>query len=210
MINEAVEKINSKNPKLLTLIDPEFLLSAYANGYFPMAESRCGEIRWYSPDPRAIIPLDGLKISRSFKQTMKKKVFRTRINSSFEEIMRQCAEREDTWISEEIIHSYIELHRLGYAHCVEVWKGEILAGGLYGVALGAAFFGESMFSRERDASKVALVHLVDRLNAKKFELLDTQFITPHLARLGAVEISRHDYISILKKAINKKRTFIDD
>jgi len=193
----------------MKIIDPEFLLSAYASGYFPMADSRQGEIGWYSPDPRAIIPLDGLKISRSFKQTLKKKKFQIKINTSFEEVMRQCAEREDTWISEEIIQSYLELHRLGYAHSVETWKDGSLAGGLYGVAIGAAFFGESMFSRVKDASKVALVYLVDRLNTKKIELLDTQFMTPHLARLGAVEIPKQVYLGILQKAVLKQRSFMD-
>ena len=193
----------------MKLIDPEILLSAYASGYFPMADSRQGEIGWYSPDPRAIIPLDGLRISRSFKQILKKKNFQIRINTSFEEVIRRCAERADTWISEEIIQSYLELHRLGYAHSVESWKGDSLAGGLYGVAIGGAFFGESMFSRIKDASKVALVSLVERLNEKKYELLDTQFTTPHLARLGAIEISRKNYINILKKAILPPRLFID-
>jgi len=191
------------------IIEPELLLSAYASGYFPMAESRYGEIRWYSPDPRAIIPLDGLKISRSLRQTLKKKIFEIRINTAFENVIESCAEREDTWISEEIIRSYVELHKLGFAHSIETWKDEKLVGGLYGVALGAAFFGESMFSRIKDASKVALVYLVDRLNRKNFELLDTQFLTRHLESLGAVEISRRDYIVMLKKAIQKSCSFID-
>lgn len=189
------------------IIAPEFLLNAYASGYFPMAESQQGEIRWYSPDPRAIIPLNGLKISRSLHQTLKKNIFQIRLNSCFETIIRNCAERKETWISEEIIQSYIELHRIGYAHSVEAWKDNQLVGGLYGVAFGAAFLGESMFSTVRDASKVALVHLVERLGEKKFELLDTQFITPHLARLGAIEISREDYIHRLGKAVGKQRSF---
>jgi len=191
------------------IINPEFLISAYASGYFPMAESRRAEIRWYSPDPRAIIPLGELKISRSLKQTLKKNIFDIRLNTAFEPVMRCCAERKDTWISEEIIQSYIELHRLGFAHSVEAWKDDALVGGLYGVALGGAFFGESMFSEVRDASKVALVHLVDRLNAKKFDLLDTQFLTPHLSRLGAVEIPRKTYQNLLNKAVRKKCSFLD-
>lgn len=191
------------------IIDPEFLLSAYASGYFPMAESREGETRWYSPDPRAIIPLDGLKLSRSLRQTLKKNIFEIQLNISFEKVIRSCAERKDTWISEEIVRSYVELHRLGFAHTVEAWKDDELVGGLYGVALGAAFFGESMFSEVRDASKVALVHLVDRLNIKKFELLDTQFLTAHLSHLGAIEISRETYLNLLKKAVRKKRLFLD-
>ncbi len=191
------------------IIEPELLLSAYASGYFPMAESRYGEIRWYSPDPRAIIPLDGLKISRSLRQTLKKRIFEIQVDTAFEDVIRFCAERKDTWISEEIIQSYIELHKLGFAHSIESWKDKKLVGGLYGVSLGAAFFGESMFSRVKDASKVALVHLVDRLNRKKFELLDTQFITPHLERLGAIEIPRRHYIVKLKRAIEKSCPFVD-
>ena len=191
------------------IIDPDFLLFAYASGYFPMAESRQGDIWWHFPDPRAIIPIDGLKITRSLHQTIKKKIFQIRINTAFEEIMHQCAKRDDTWISNEIIQSYVQLHKLGFAHSVEAWKDDSLAGGLYGVALGAAFFGESMFSRVRDASKVALVYLVDKLRAGKFELLDTQFNTPHLARLGAIEIPREDYLRLLKKAVVKRRSFPD-
>jgi leucyl/phenylalanyl-tRNA--protein transferase len=191
------------------IIDPEFLLSAYASGYFPMAEARDGEIRWYSPGQRAVIPLDGLKISRSLHQTLKRNIFQIRFNTSFEETIRSCAEREDTWISEEIIQSYLQLYRIGFVHSIETWKDGGLAGGLYGVALGAVFFGESMFSKVRDASKVALVHLVGHLTQKKFELLDTQYITPHLARLGALEISRKEYMILLRKAIRKRRSFLD-
>ncbi len=190
-------------------IEPDLLLAAYAAGYFPMAESREGPIRWYSPDPRAIIPLDGFKVSRSLRQTIKKHLYEIKLNVSFEEVMRACTKREETWISEDIIQSYLELHTLGYAHSVEVWQGKMLTGGLYGVALGAAFFGESMFSYVRDASKVALVYVVERLHTKNFELLDTQFITPHLSRFGAKEISRSSYLELLVKAVNKQRTFLD-
>ncbi|MBI4549071.1 MAG: leucyl/phenylalanyl-tRNA--protein transferase [Ignavibacteriae bacterium] len=185
------------------------LLAAYAAGYFPMADSKRGEIGWYSPDPRAVLPLDGFKISRSLRQTLKKNMFQIKLNTAFEDVMRNCAKRKETWISETIIQSYLQLHRLGYAHSVEAWRAEKLAGGLYGVAFGAAFFGESMFSNQRDASKVALVHLVERLKSKNFELLDTQFITPHLARFGAFEISREEYLALLKKAIRKQRSFLD-
>jgi leucyl/phenylalanyl-tRNA--protein transferase len=198
----------SNNTHKSKIIDSEFLISAYASGYFPMADSRAGEIGWYSPDPRAIIPVDKLKISRSLRQALRKNIFDLRIDTSFEPVMRSCAERKDTWISETIIESYIKLFQLGYAHSIEAWKNEKLVGGLYGVSIGAAFFGESMFSRVRDASKVALVHLVDKLRAAKFELLDTQFITPHLKSLGAIEMSRSDYLILLKKAINKQRTFV--
>lgn len=190
------------------IIPSDLLLYAYCNAIFPMAESREGPVYWYSPDPRAIIPLDGLRISRSLRQVLKKKVFDIRINTAFERVIRACAERKDTWISEQIVQSYLELHRLGYAHSVESWREEKLVGGLYGVAVGAAFFGESMFHKESNASKVALVHLVERLRDRGFELLDTQFITPHLARLGAIVISKEQYLRRLNQAIKKRRSFL--
>jgi leucyl/phenylalanyl-tRNA--protein transferase len=190
------------------MIDPEFLLKAYCSGYFPMADDKSGEIGWYSPDPRAIFELDGLRVPRSLSLTMKKKPFELLLDRQFEEVMRECAARKETWISEEIIQSYVELHRLGFAHSVECWKGQKLVGGLYGVAVRGAFFGESMFSRVRDASKIALVYLVDHLNARGFDLLDTQFVTPHLARFGAKEIAREEYLRRLKKALKKECSFI--
>jgi leucyl/phenylalanyl-tRNA--protein transferase len=192
-----------------SILEVDLLLAAYASGYFPMADSRYGTIRWYSPDPRAIILLDAFKVSRSLKQTIKKKIFDVRLNTAFEAVIRNCAARRETWISEEIVQSYLELHRFGSAHSVEAWHKDTLAGGLYGVALGAAFFGESMFSRKRDASKVALVFLVERLHKRGFELLDTQYMTPHLAHFGAVNISREDYLSRLKRAIEKQTSFTD-
>ena len=195
--------------RVRSIIEPEILLGAYASGWFPMADSKEGEILWYSPEARGIIPLERLKISRSLNQTMRKNVFEVRIDTAFEAVMRACAEREDTWISEPIVRSYLNLFRLGYAHSVESWSGEILAGGLYGVALGGAFFGESMFSRKRDASKVALVHLVQRLRSRHFELLDTQFVTPHLLTLGAVEIPRAQYLRLLKPAVHCDCSFAD-
>lgn len=190
-------------------LDPDFLLVAYRNGYFPMAQHRYGPIRWYSPDPRAIIPLDGLHIPRSLRRTLRKNVFAVQINTAFEAVMRACASREETWISEEIISVYVELHRRGFAHSVETWYDNRLVGGLYGVALGGAFFGESMFSRMADASKVALVHLVRRLNERRFLLLDTQYLTEHLARLGAIEISRASYLSLLNRALRVNTSFVD-
>lgn len=194
--------------KTKTILDPQFLLTAYCSGYFPMAESKTGAISWYSPDPRAIFELDDFRISRSLHQTLKKKLFEIRLNSGFEEVIRSCGKRDETWISEEIVQSYLELHRLGFAHSVEAWKGGKLSGGLYGVSMGGAFFGESMFSRERDASKVALAALIQRLKERGFELLDTQFITPHLRRLGASQISRIEYLKRLQKAIVKKCHFV--
>jgi len=172
-----------------------------------MADSEDGAIHWYSPDPRAILPLDSFNVSRSLRQVIKKQTFEIRIDTSFEEVMRSCAERDETWISESIIQSYVGLHTLGAAHSVETWSNGTLAGGLYGVALAGAFFGESMFSRKKDASKVALVYLVEHLLERGFELLDTQFITPHLSHFGAVEIPRSDYILLLERALKKKRTF---
>lgn len=189
------------------IIAPDLLLAAYAAGYFPMADSGDGQVRWYSPDPRAIIPLESFRISRSLRQTLRKNKFEICFNQSFEGVIRCCADRNETWISEEIVQSYLELHRLRCAHSVESWYGDKLVGGLYGVALGSAFFGESMFSRMTDASKVALVHLVERLRDKGFELLDTQFTTPHLAKFGAIEISRPDYLRLLRRAIAKRRAF---
>ncbi len=189
------------------MIEADVLLAAYASGYFPMADSRDGEIGWYSPDPRAIILLDAFKISRSLHQVLRKQVFECRIDVSFEQVIRACGERDETWISEEIVQSYVQLHTLGYAHSVEAWNNGRLAGGLYGVALGGAFFGESMFSIVRDASKVALVWLVERLNKNGFTLLDTQFTTPHLRRFGAVEIPKREYVLRLRDAVHLKRSF---
>lgn len=188
-------------------IDPDFLLMAYCSGFFPMADPKTGEIGWFSPDPRAIFELDEFHVPRSLRLVIKKNLFEVRVNTSFEQVMRGCAEREETWISEDIIRSYVELHRLGFAHSVESWSAGSLVGGLYGVAIGGAFFGESMFSRQKDASKVALVHLVERMKVRGFELLDTQWITPHLKMFGAKEISREEYLKRLRHAIKKKCTF---
>jgi len=174
-----------------------------------MADGRTGSVRWFTPDPRAVIPLDGFRVARSLRQTIRKGKFSVRINTCFEEVMRHCASRDDTWISEEIIRSYVELHRRGCAHSVEAWSGPSCAGGLYGVALGGAFFGESMYSLDRDASKVALVALVERLRERRFTLLDVQFMTPHLARFGAVELSRRTYLERLSKALATEAAFGD-
>lgn len=172
-----------------------------------MADSCEGPLGWYSPDPRAVIPLDTFTSSRSLKQTMKKNLFDEHVDTVFEEVIRSCSERHDTWISEEIIASYVALHDRGYAHSVEAWYEGQLAGGLYGVALGGAFFGESMFSRRRDASKVALVWLVERLRRGGFALLDTQFVTPHLASFGAVELPREEYLGRLRAALKITAVF---
>ena len=191
-------------------IEPRFLLNAYANGFFPMADAETGAIDWYSPDPRAIIELSRFRISRSLRQRIRKATFEVRIDKRFEEVMQHCARREETWISEGLIQSYTSLFQLGYAHSVETWRAGKLVGGLYGVALGGVFFGESMFSLETDASKVALTALVQRLTERGFTLLDIQFITSHLAHFGAVEISRGEYLRRLHDAVALPRSFIAD
>jgi len=188
-------------------IDSRFLLDAYCSGFFPMAEPETGEIQWFSPDPRGIIELSAFTIPRSLRQTIRKGMMEVRINGCFETIMRECARREETWISEDLIRTYVRLHELGFAHSVESWVGQELAGGLYGVAIGGAFFGESMVSLRRDASKVALAALVERLNQRGFELLDTQYMTPHLKRFGGREIPRAEYMKRLDAAIRKQCTF---
>ena len=189
-------------------LTPQVLVAAYANGIFPMDIE--GQIRWFSPDPRAIIPLDAFHASKTCLQACRRGRFEIRIDTAFEEVMRGCADRPDgTWISEEIVRGYCRLRELGLAHSVESWRAGELAGGLYGVAIGGAFFGESMFSRHRDASKVALVALVDRMRSRGFALLDVQFLTPHLQRFGAVEISRDEYLERLKDALAIKTSFVD-
>ena len=191
------------------IIEPELLLNAYRCGIFPMAESKEGEIHWYEPQLRAVVPLDGLKVSRSLRQTMKRGIFDIRLNTSFEAVMRRCADREETWISEAIIQSYCELHRRGFAFSVESWHDGEVVGVLYGVALGGAFFGESMFSIMKDASKSALVGLVHHLRQRQFVLLDAQFMTPHLESLGAVEIPQREYLDRLRTALRLDRSFVE-
>lgn len=181
-------------------LSPELLIAAYSNGIFPMDVE--GEIGWFSPDPRAIIELDELHVSRNLARRCRSGRFEIHINRNFGEVIRSCARRaEGTWISPEIIAAYTRLHELGLAHSVECWSGLRLQGGLYGVALGGAFFGESMFHRATDASKVALVALVERLRQQGFSLLDIQFMTPHLATMGAREIPRARYLKRLMQAL---------
>jgi len=185
-------------------ITPALLLRAYASGVFPMADSAVtDEIFWVDPQRRGIIPLDGLHVPRRTARSFLKDPFELRIDTDFAGVLDACADRPETWINASIRRLYVDLHRLGHAHSVELWVEGRLVGGLYGVALGAAFFGESMFSRVRDASKFALIALVARLNAGGFRLLDTQFVTEHLARLGAVEISREAYRRRLDVAVNR-------
>lgn len=186
------------------------LIYGYMNGIFPMADSDA-TLYWYSPDPRAVIPIDTYKPSRSLRPTLNKKTFEIRINADFEQVMRHCARprslTDSTWISDEIIEAYTTLHQMGLAHSVETYRDDRLVGGLYGVALGAAFFGESMFHLEDNASKVAFHYLMVTLRSQKFELLDTQFINDNVRRFGAVEISKNQYLRQLKTALRRKARF---
>jgi len=169
-----------------------------------------GEIAWFSPDPRAVIPLDErFHVPHGLMRTLKKGTFEIRVDAAFAEVMRACAERKETWIDDTILASYVNLHRRGIAHSVEAWCDGKLVGGLYGVAIGGAFFGESMFHRERDASKVALHALVERLRARGYALLDTQWTTPHLKQFGTLEMPRSKYLTLLAKALKLECRFVD-
>ena len=189
-------------------ITARLLLEAYGSGIFPMAEhADATEIFWVDPKLRGVLPLEGLHVSRSLRKKIRQGGFSVRINRCFIDVVHACAEREETWINTQILALYNDLHRTGYAHSVEVWEDDALIGGLYGVALGGAFFGESMFSRAPDASKIALVYLVARLRVGGFRLLDTQFVTDHLARLGAVEVTRATYHALLDDALRAPADF---
>ncbi|SLN57410.1 Leucyl/phenylalanyl-tRNA--protein transferase [Aquimixticola soesokkakensis] len=195
-------------PALLPAITPELLLNAYASGVFPMAESEEeSEIFWVDPRQRGVFDLDRFHISRSLAKTLKSQRFDIRINHDFAATLRGCADRAQTWINAEIFELYSALHEMGYAHSIEVWRENRLVGGTYGVALQGAWFGESMFSRETDASKVALAYTVAHLRAGGFTLFDTQFLTPHLASLGAIEISRATYRKQLGVALGVTADF---
>lgn len=192
-------------------LDPETLLEAYCRGVFPMTDCD-GQIRWYTADPRGIIPLDeGFHVPQSLAQFIRSRnyPFEVRIDHDFEATMRACmqARKGHTWISKPLIDAYVRLHRLGFAHSVETWTGGTLVGGLYGVSIGGAFFGESMFHSERDASKVALVHLVTRLRERGYELLDSQAATEHLRRFGCIEVPATEYLRMLERAIQKDCSF---
>jgi leucyl/phenylalanyl-tRNA--protein transferase len=191
------------------MIDSDLLLEAYRLGVFPMAMEN-GEIRWFSPEPRTILPLDAFHVPHGLKRDRRARAIEIRINTSFEAVIRACAERADTWINDEIVESYARLHELGHAHSVEAWEGNELVGGLYGVAIGGAFFGESMFHRTTGASKIALWALVDHLRERRFALLDTQWLTPHLKQFGAREIPRQLYLHLLNDAIDLPRKFVGD
>jgi leucyl/phenylalanyl-tRNA--protein transferase len=189
-------------------LSPEAILTAYTQGAFPMTDPD-GVTRWYTADPRGILPLDRLHVPSSLRQVIRQGKFEIRINSAFARTMRGCMSNRDggSWISEPLVEAYSELNRRGFAHSVEAWRDGELAGGLYGIALGAAFFGESMFHRVRDASKVALVALVQRLNERGYELLDTQATTAHLRRFGCIEIPSRDYMKKLHAALQRDCSF---
>jgi len=193
-------------------LTPDLVLAAYAHGVFPMAERRDDpDLFWVSPEERGIIPLDAFHVSHRLARTVRSDRFEVRVDTAFADVMRACATpapgREESWINDEILSLYTALHDRGDAHSVECWRDGKLVGGLYGVSLKAAFFGESMFMRERDASKVALVHLVARLIRGRYALLDAQFLTTHLARFGAIAIPRADYIERLDDALTKDADF---
>ena len=195
------------------MLPVDLLVSAYASGWFPMAVGE-GDIRWFSPDPRGVIPLDTFHVSRRLARVVRRGDFEIAVDRRFEDVIRACAlaerDAEDagTWIDDEILQSYCALHEAGFAHSVEVWQNGRLAGGLYGVALGGAFFGESMFHHVTDASKVALVVLVERLRTRGFTLLDTQWTTEHLEQFGAIEIPRARYLRLLSEALQLDRAFV--
>ncbi len=184
------------------MLDPTELLYAYSQGYFPMAvPEEDNEIYWFKPDKRGIIPLDKFHLSKNLRRLYNKQYFDLKINGDFVSTMQGCAEREDTWISEDIINSYTKLNELGYAFSFETWREGKLVGGLYGVSLGKVFFGESMFHTETDASKIALVFLVNFLIENDYKLLDTQYINSHLKQFGAIEIPNEEYEELLEDAI---------
>jgi leucyl/phenylalanyl-tRNA--protein transferase len=191
------------------MIEPDLLLQGYRLGVFPMALED-NSIGWFSPDPRAILPLEDFHVPHALRRVVRRKFFEIKIDNAFSEVVEACAKRENTWINREIIESYTRLHGLGYAHSIEAWREGKLAGGLYGVAVGGAFFGESMFHRVTDASKIALVALVQHLRSRKFVLLDTQWLTPHLQQFGGSEISRSHYLRLLRSAVELPRKFSGD
>lgn len=196
-------------------LTPELLLCAYASGLFPMANDRHDPtIHWIEPRRRGVLPLEAFHLPRSLRKTVRQARFTICSDRAFRSVIEACAvprpNRARTWLNDELIDLYVNLHALGYAHSVETWVDDRLVGGLYGVSLGAAFFGESMFSDERDASKLALAGLVERLRAGGYSLLDTQFVTEHLRRFGAIEISRGDYQRQLRLALGRKAVFYSD
>ncbi len=188
------------------MIPVDLLISAYSQGVFPMADPQ-GGLSWYSPDPRGVLFLETFHQPHGLKRSLKKGAFEIRFDTAFEAVMDGCADRAETWIDGRIKASYMELHRLGFAHSVETWVDGVLGGGLYGVSLGGVFFGESMFHTVTDASKVALVALVERMRSSGMGLLDIQWVTPHLKKFGASEIPRSTYLRLLKQHIHRPCAF---
>jgi leucyl/phenylalanyl-tRNA--protein transferase len=204
--------MSKKSDPFAIELTPELIIRAYRAGIFPMAEdARATDLFWVSPEMRGILPLDGFRISKSLRKTLRQRRYSVKIDTDFDAVIEGCAtagtDRESTWINATIRKLYGQLFKRGLAHTVEVWDGDELIGGLYGLALGAAFFGESMFHRKTDASKIALAHLVDRLNAGGYMLLDTQFVTDHLRSLGGVEIPREVYEVRLAEALARNGDF---
>lgn len=195
-------------PRRSEPLDPVLVINAYAQGIFPMADHR-GKISWYAPDPRAILEHANLHVARSLRTTIRKGTYEVRMDTAFEAVMRCCAGRMETWINEEFIKTYTYLYTVGFAHSVEAWRAGVLVGGLYGIAIGGAFMGESMFSHATDASKVCLVALVEHLKRQGYVLHDTQFLTDHLATLGVIEIPRATYEQRLSEAIRLPCTWND-
>ena len=191
-----------------SLIEPEFLLKAYEMGIFPMALEN-GEITWFSPDPRGVIPLEEFHMPTGLRRFLKKNPFEVRVDTAFRLVLKGCAAREETWIDEVILESFCHLHDEGHAHSVEAWRDNKLVGGLYGVSMAGAFFGESMFSLESNASKVALVVLVDRMRSRGMTLLDTQWTNDHLEQFGGREIPQADYLKQLEAAMALEVSFVD-
>lgn len=192
------------------LIPADELVRAYCEGWFPMASAKDGPVDWYTADPRGVLDFADFHVPRRLRATLRSGRFEVRVNTAFGEVIRACAERDDTWISPVIVASYENLHALGLAHSVETWQEGALVGGLYGVAIRGAFFGESMFHRVSDAAKVALVHLVERLEQRGYVLLDTQMVTPLMTQFGATTIPLTDYLERLAHALQQQCTFVDE
>jgi leucyl/phenylalanyl-tRNA---protein transferase len=202
MSDPEERKINPED-----LLDPDIMIRLYASGAFPMAEDRNGSINWYLPNIRTIIPLDNFNIPRSLKTSLKKQDFNYRFDTSVMEVVNECAKRERTWISDQLIDAYKKLKKRGFLHSVETWQNDELIGGLYGVAFRGAFFGESMFSKRSQASKASLIKLVEHLKERGFVLLDVQYLTPHLQMFGAVEIPFEEYKDFLNTAYSRNCIF---
>lgn len=199
--------LNYEKPLTPIPFTAEVLVQAYSQGFFPMPHPDTNEIMWFHPDPRAVFPLDGFHCSRSFKRTLNRKTFEVSFNKDFKKTMEGCADRPDSWINEQFMDVYGELHELGYAHSVEVWSESKMVGGLYGVSINGGFFAESMFHYKTDASKFAIYHLIKHMNERSMALLEVQFITDHLQSLGAITISREKYLNKLESALALKTSF---